>query len=122
LQKKATKRLAMCKELHDFPTPRPELVIANNSGLFLALDSLKQENGTRKHPDLTCIIPDFWLDHVHSDYHGLDWGQSLSGFPLFAQALFRDIYPHQRADIYVTWKQYEEKAAKDVLCPHKHGY
>lgn len=80
-------------ELHNFSVPRTEVVIANNSGLFFTLATIKK-HGRARHPDVYLVKPDFWLDWLHSDYYNLDWGQSPRGLPWFVRNEFYKIYPH----------------------------
>ena len=88
------------RELHKFDIPCPEVLIANNSGLFFALEARRQD-GLLQHPRLVCFVPDFWMDKIHPDYFHHDWGQPLLGFPLFVQRLFHEIYPSHRVEDYV---------------------
>lgn len=95
------------RQLRLFNPTRPEIVIANNSGIFFSLASLKY-HGKSSHPNLRIILPEFWLDKVHSDYDGLDWGQTIRGIPWYARQEFFEIYPNHEADKLITWKQYKE--------------
>jgi hypothetical protein len=90
-----------------FSPARPEIVIANNSGIFFSLASLKN-HGKASHPNLRVILPEFWLDNTHSDYDSLNWGQTIMGIPWYARQEFFEIYPNQADDELITWKQYKE--------------
>ena len=93
--------------LHNFATPRTEVVIANNSGLFFTLATIKK-HGKAKHPDVYLVKPDFWLDWLHSDYYDLDWGQSPRGLPWFVRNEFYKVYPHHPEDKAISWHQFQE--------------
>jgi hypothetical protein len=95
------------RHLRVFSPTRPEIVIANNSGIFFSLASLKMHPETAP-PNLKVILPSFWLDNTHTDYDQLNWGQNIRGIPWYARAEFLEIYPNQSDDKLVTWKQYKQ--------------
>ncbi len=95
------------RTLKFFSPGRPEIAIVNNSGLMFALTALKM-HGKGAHKNLKVIVPPYWMDKTHSDYDGLDWGQTKQALPRFIQEEFSKIYPDQPSDKLISWKQYKE--------------
>lgn len=95
------------RKLHLFNHPKPEWLIANNSGLFFALAAIR-EHGIDMHPNLHTVIPPFWLDSILPEYHSLDWGQPAYCLPWFVREEFFHLNPTHPKDRKITWGQYKE--------------
>jgi hypothetical protein len=90
------------RQLRLFSKPRHEVIIANNSGLFFTLASLKM-HGMHAHPHLRVIAAPFWLDISHTDYDDLNWGQTPRGLPWYARHEFQEIYPRHSENEFIKW-------------------
>jgi hypothetical protein len=94
------------RTLHKFSSPRPEVMISNNSGLFVTLQSLF-EHGHHIHPKLIVYATEHWIEKVHPNYLSLDWGQTPRALPRFARQIFLSLYKNHSHDKPVTWLQYQ---------------
>ncbi len=95
------------RKLHLFKYPKPELLIANNSGLFFSLAAIR-EHGPSKHPNLSAVIPPFWLDNTLDEYNKIDWGQYAYSLPFFVREWFYHLNPIHPEDKKITWGQFKE--------------
>lgn len=103
----------LLRELHKFVSPRPEIVIGNNTALFATLHGLKK-HGVESHPDVTIIYPPFWLDEINADYYSEHWGQTIYGLPRIARELFKPLYAEYEEHEFIKWYQYQKLREKVV--------
>lgn len=106
--------------LYLFARPRPELIIANNSGIFFTLASLKM-HGSRFHPNVHLVMPEFWLDKAHIDHDSLHWGQTPRGLPWYVRQEFLEIYPNHKENELIRWGQFKELRKHAVQELEKNG-
>ncbi len=76
----------------------------NNSAPLAVLTSL-DHYGRSHYGDITLVLSPFWVEQVHEDYHGLDWGQGVSALPYKAREIFESLYPEHPRGQKIQWSQ-----------------
>jgi hypothetical protein len=89
------------------------VVFGNNSILFTATAVLNQF-GRKAYPKITWVYPTFWLDRVHPDYMGLDWGQTIYGMPNDFRKTFMRYRPHYPETKFIEWREFQETRMRAV--------
>lgn len=83
------------------------VVFGNNSILFTTLSVLNQYNRS-SYPKITWIYPTFWLDRVHDDHMGLDWGQTIYGLPREIRNIFIKFRPNYPDTKFIQWHEFQQ--------------
>lgn len=100
-------------------TPRL-VVVGNNAMLFATLDALNH-HGADLYPNIDYVYPKFWLDDLHPEYFGLDWGQTMYGLPRTVRIRLQAKYPNYPENAYLRWGDFRDLRMRTLeeLSKHK---